>query len=163
MFNIFRGHQPPAFHELLRRTTLTILRCPLIALTSCNPSILQVTSPLRMKWRNASKPGMQNSHSRCQNWDSYIHTRECLRVLTGSKEHWTLSLKSLKLSSMVSERLALLMHLKLMHSRTLPVTRPSEVVSALCIQKTLYIYTTITLSIHIPWQSACCCHNEDIL
>ena len=32
-------------------------------------------------------------------------------------EHWTSSLKSLKLSSMVSERLAFLMHLKLMDSR----------------------------------------------
>ena len=37
------------------------------------------------------------------------------------------------------------MHLKLMNSRTLAVTRPSKVVSALHIQKTLC--TAITLSI----------------
>ena len=42
-------------------------------------------------------------------------------------EHWTPSLKSLKLSSMVSERLAFLMHL--MDSRTLAVTRLSSIVS----------------------------------
>jgi len=49
-------------------------------------------------------------------------------------------------------------HLKLMDSQALAVTRPSKVVSVLCIQKTLY--TTIEQT---PWQSVCCCHNEDIL
>ena len=49
----------PAFMSFLRRTTLTILMCPLIALTSCKPSIFQLTSPLRVKWSNTFKPGMQ--------------------------------------------------------------------------------------------------------
>ena len=49
-------------------------------------------------------------------------------------------------------------HLKLMDSRALAVTRPSKVVSVLCIQKTLH--TTIEQT---PWQIVCCCHNEDIL
>ena len=49
-------------------------------------------------------------------------------------------------------------HLKLTDSRALAVTRPSKVVSVLCIQKT--IHTTIEQT---PWQIVCCCHNEDIL
>ena len=58
-FDVFRGKQTLAFHECLAKNN--ILTCLLIALASCNPLIFQLASPLRRKWSNTSKPGMQSS------------------------------------------------------------------------------------------------------
>ena len=150
IFDVSGASKSLPFTSLLRKTTLTVLMCLLIALTSCNPN-LSVNKPLKneMKQRFQSRYAEEVRKEITNGTaipDVKIDTRTS--ILKPKSANWLIGalapfLKSLKLSSMVSERPALLMHLKLMDSRTLAACK---VVSVLCIQKTLY--TTVTLSIH---------------
>ena len=160
MFNIFRGHQTPAFHELLEKNNINHIKVPTNCTDKLQPLNLSANKPLKDEMKECFQAWYAElpfPMSKLTLVHPYQRVPKSANWLIGALD--SLSRKP-EIVINVSERMPLLMHLKLMDSRTLPVTMPSEAVSALCIQKTFY--TTITLSIHVPWQCLLC-HNEDIL